>query len=340
MNLTNSKYSNIALVKEMFETAKVIENFDPQKIEKLLNGKNVAHKILLTGEGSSRIFPAKRAITSLNKIKSDYTYFTEGATQALEYDLSETTVFGASNSGKTKELVNLFNKIKKEGHNSFFGITANGNTPVVGVPVGGLVLSCGPEAAVAATKSVVEQALVYHALTAHLLKKPMSGMKECGEKLEQALKIEIPSSITKILAEAPYYYFAGRNNGVAEELALKTNEIARKKSSYLEGTILLHGIEEVMREKEVIIVVDPFPSEEEKMEEHLVKGAKVNVVAISSRQTRFPTVIIPKMEGWDEYIQLAAGWNLLVEAGLELKINLDKPERARKIGNEFNVNAN
>jgi len=34
------------------------------------------------------------------------------------------------------------------------------------------------------------------------------------------------------------------NNGVAEELALKTNEITRKKSAFLEGTFAVHGIEE------------------------------------------------------------------------------------------------
>ncbi len=35
------------------------------------------------------------------------------------------------------------------------------------------------------------------------------------------------------------------------------------------------------------------------------------------------------------YVYLCAGWNLLIEIGLALGINLDKPERARKIGNEF-----
>jgi glucosamine--fructose-6-phosphate aminotransferase (isomerizing) len=35
------------------------------------------------------------------------------------------------------------------------------------------------------------------------------------------------------------------------------------------------------------------------------------------------------------YVYLAAGWNVLVEIGLSLGINLDKPQRARKIGNEF-----
>ena len=35
------------------------------------------------------------------------------------------------------------------------------------------------------------------------------------------------------------------------------------------------------------------------------------------------------------YVYLAAGWNLLVEIGITLGIDLDKPTRARKVGNEF-----
>ena len=35
------------------------------------------------------------------------------------------------------------------------------------------------------------------------------------------------------------------------------------------------------------------------------------------------------------YVLLAAGLNLLIEIGLSLEIDLDKPERARKVGNEF-----
>jgi glucosamine--fructose-6-phosphate aminotransferase (isomerizing) len=34
-------------------------------------------------------------------------------------------------------------------------------------------------------------------------------------------------------------------------------------------------------------------------------------------------------------VYLAAGWNLLVEIGLALQIDLDKPTRARKVGNEL-----
>jgi glucosamine--fructose-6-phosphate aminotransferase (isomerizing) len=35
------------------------------------------------------------------------------------------------------------------------------------------------------------------------------------------------------------------------------------------------------------------------------------------------------------YVFLSAGWNLLVEIGLALGIDLDKTERECKVGNEF-----
>ena len=35
------------------------------------------------------------------------------------------------------------------------------------------------------------------------------------------------------------------------------------------------------------------------------------------------------------YVFLCAGWTVLVEVGISDGINLDKPERARKVGNEM-----
>jgi glucosamine--fructose-6-phosphate aminotransferase (isomerizing) len=49
----------------------------------------------------------------------------------------------------------------------------------------------------------------------------------------------------------------------------------------------------------------------------------------------FPTIIILDGDKYSEYIQLAAGWNILVETGLAIGINIDKPVRARKVGNEY-----
>ena len=122
---------------------------------------------------------------------------------------------------------------------------------------------------------------------------------------------------------------------MAEELTLKTNEIARKKSDFLEGTYAVHGIEEVMDPRDVVVVIDPIADEEAKFETVLVDGVGLTVVAISTVDTRFPTIRVPDAGEMNPFVFLAAGWNLLVEIGLALEIDLDKPERARKVGNEF-----
>jgi glucosamine--fructose-6-phosphate aminotransferase (isomerizing) len=162
-----------------------------------------------------------------------------------------------------------------------------------------------------------------------------SDLHGAAGKVEAALTATIDPRIVRTIVEAPTIYFAGYNDGVAEELTLKTNEIARKKSDFLEGTYAVHGIEEVMDPRDVVIVIDPIEAEERKFQEVLVEGVGLTVVAISRVDTAFTTIKVPDAGEMNPYVFLAAGWNLLVEVGLALEIDLDKPERARKVGNEF-----
>ena len=332
----NEKYQKYALCREMMETPNVIRTFHVPGMENYVAGAGKMKNILLTGEGSSRIFPAKRAITQSMIASENIRFTTEGATQAMEYNLDETAVFGTSNSGKTKELIRLFAKLKKSGHNELFGITATPESTLESMSSSTFVLNCGAEAAVAATKSVAEQALFFDALRAGLRGDTLKGLDKAADAVEKALTLEIDPEITELAARAGMIYFAGRNNGVAEELTLKTNEITRKKSDYLEGTYAAHGIEEVMNPDDILIVVDPFEEEEEKFSQCLTEGVGVKIVAIARRKTSFPyNIVIPEADEFNNFVELAAGWNFLVETGLALGVDLDKTVRARKVGNEY-----
>ncbi len=275
MNLLENKYSKFALVREMMETPGIVRDFNPGASEKFARTiKGTRAGVFFTGEGSSRIFPAKRAIAAAFKMNYGIALATEGATQALEYKLEDFVVFGASNSGQTKEVVRLFMKLKKSGHHAFFGLTANENTKLEEIAIDTHVLSCGKENAVAATKSVVEQGLFYDGLLRNYAGQSSMNLNETSEKIEEALTLKIDDGIVDTMKNADTVYFAGRNNGVAEELTLKTNEIMRKKSDFLEGTYAVHGIEEVMNNNEVLIIVDPFEEEEEMFEHCLVHEVK------------------------------------------------------------------
>jgi glucosamine--fructose-6-phosphate aminotransferase (isomerizing) len=336
MDLNDSKYNGFGLVRDMLATADVVANFSADQAKD--TGRAIAQvgRLLLTGEGSSRIFPAKNAIANARRMNWPLTLHTEAGRQSQEYDLSNWAVFAASNSGKTSEVIKLFNDLRGKGHKHLYGLTAGQNSKLGELSEKCYVLKCGGEGAVAATKSVIEQALFYHAMLEHACGIPLLGKrcKQLAEDITAALTTKIDEKLTDKIAKAGTIYFAGRNDGVAEELTLKTNEITRKKSDFLEGTYAVHGIEEVMNADDVVIWIDPYPDSLAKFEDVLVKGVGLTVITVGTEATSFPSVVIPKSE-LQSYVSMAAGWNLLVEVGMKLGINLDKPVRARKVGNEF-----
>jgi glutamine---fructose-6-phosphate transaminase (isomerizing) len=338
MKLTDIRYSKYFLVREMFETGDIIKNFDSSVALPFVAGALNSRAMLLTGEGSSRIFPAKHAIYQAMKTGLPVSVLTEGSTQAMEYDLRDYAVFAASNSGRTGEVLRLVTRLKERGNSTLFGLTATSGSLLSQTVASTHLLSCGPENAVAATKSVVEQALFYDSLIRLMAGKPRPETGKLAPAFISVLEQESDRSVTEMMTKAGKIWFAGRNNGVAEELALKTNEITRKESGFLEGTFAVHGIEEVMNQGELLVWVDPFPHEEKKFRETLIEGAGINIIAIASEATTFPTLLIPDTtadSGFECYLQLAAGWRLLVEAAVALGVDPDKPVRARKIGNEY-----
>lgn len=336
MNLTDLKYSDYALVQEMMQTVETVEKFNPEHTKEVAKTISNKGRLFLTGEGSSRIFPAKNAIRKALTWGADLAISTDGSRQSTQYDLSKFSVFCASNSGRTKEVVLLAKKMKETGNADCFGLSANPDTLLEKECAKTWVLNCGWEQAVAATKSVVEQTLFYESILWNILGKDKSAeLAKLPSLIKEALTLEIPEEITKMAVNAPTIYFAGYNDGVAEELTLKTNEITRKKSDFLEGTYAVHGIEEVMDPRDIVFVVDPIEEEIEKFQEVLSKGVGLNVIAIADHDTPFTTIKVPKAGEMKPYVLLCAGWNLLVEIGLAKGIDLDKPDRARKVGNEL-----
>src|SRR5271166_6614999 len=164
MNLHDPKYRSFALVREMLETPGLIGQFDFLASQDAAAVIRETGKLFLTGEGSSRIFPAKNLIAEILRLGVPVAAATDGARQAHEYDLSKFVVFGASNSGKTKELISLFTRLCQQEHQKRFGLSANSPCTLETVSNRCYTLKCGKEDAVAATKSVVEQALFYRSL--------------------------------------------------------------------------------------------------------------------------------------------------------------------------------
>ncbi len=327
--------AGFTVIREMFEAADAIRNFSPDAVKPFAVAAKEYDALFLTGEGSSRMFPADHAGWLSMRHDGLPRVFSAGSTEALGYDLKNCAIFAATNSGRTKEIIRLLKKLGSEGHRALFAVTNSTGTPVIDAANSSYILSCGMEVAIPATKSLIEQALFYHALLFEMAGIPLDGLMETGNAFEETLSLNIPTGLIKKTTNAPFIYFAGWGNGVAEELSLKAGELLRKKTRFLDGTMLLHGIEEIMDKGELIVLIDPFEEDEALIKERLEKNIGVDVIVVSERQTLFPTILIPEAPGFECYIQMAASWNLLIGAGLQLGLDIDHPARVKKVGNAY-----
>jgi len=213
---TTEKYNKFELVKEMMQTPEIVRQFSLTGVDDVKQAIASTGKLLLTGEGSSRIFPARNAICTELARGGNLTLVTEGGRQAAEYDLSQFAVFAASNSGSTKEVIALLDQLTKAGHSKIYGLTAREETTLARFAAKTFVLGCGWEQAVAATKSVAEQALFYQELLAQVRGSSIGPqLAALADAMEAALTTDIDPAITEAIAGAGTIYFAGKNNGVA-----------------------------------------------------------------------------------------------------------------------------
>ncbi len=313
-----------ALLREMAAVPDLIRGFDTTRTAPWRQLWQTSRQLLISGEGSSRIFPAKNLIARTRQLGLPLSVTTAGAREAAEYPAADDLTIVLSNSGQTREAVALADTHPVQS------ITAHADTPLTRAAQDSLILRCGPETAVAASKSVIEQALLLHSLAEDL---HPPRLAEAADLAQAILIMPLPPGSAEALAAANTAYVAGRNDGVAEEIALKCCEITRIKSLYLEGTYVLHGIEEVMAADDCVILIEPFAAEIDRYQSVLQDGVGLKVIAIASFATPFPTLQIPRCAGFDGYLQLMAAWRLLTAAGQLRGIDIDKTLRARKVGN-------
>src|SRR5438477_11865217 len=126
MNLTEATYTSFGLVRDMMATPDVVATFAADQAKETAKAIQSVGRLLLTGEGSSRIFPAKHAIMQARGFNWPIQLHTESARQAQEYDLSNWAVFAACNSNKNSEVIALFRDLHHKRHRNLYALCATG----------------------------------------------------------------------------------------------------------------------------------------------------------------------------------------------------------------------
>lgn len=206
--------------KEMIESADVLSKFDFNLTKRL--AKEIGSKrIIFTGMGSSVLFPANNAKSRAFELNIKNRVEAYLASELLSCkDFSDSHVFLCSNSGMTKETILLQEHIKKRGA-EYTAVTAVPDSILARRCKNKIILQCGFEKAVAATKSVIEQGLVLDSLILNLakiqgkkinLKKISSRLADASRSVLKNITIKVPENMLNILAKSSSLYFAGKSN--------------------------------------------------------------------------------------------------------------------------------
>lgn len=327
---------------EMREAEKVCLDFDFD-ITKTLSQEIGNKRIIFTGMGSSLIFPGKHAknralkLGIANKVESFF------ASDLFQYtDFSDTYVFLCSNSGKTKEVILLLDHITAHGGTTI-AITAVVDSILGKRSHKKILLTCGFEKGVAATKSVVEQALIYDSLIHHLaknqggmvdFKKLKVELVDTASAIKNNINLKLEAGLLDSLVRANSYFMVGLDNGLAEEITLKSYEIARKMALFYPDTHIVHGVEEAIESNCAIVfqtsVFKDYLSDFEKFS----RKTHCQLVGLDNNRL-LPGVMVEINDVFSNYCLLAGGWGILRNIAHALKLDIDHPQKASKIGNPF-----
>ena len=328
---------------EMLESKVVMLNFDFNTTYNLAQ-KIGNSRIIFTGMGSSLIFPGKQAknralnFNLKNKVEA---YFASDLFQFT--DFSDTFVFLCSNSGKTKEVILLLDHVQKHG-GKCIGLTAVADSILAQRASEKIVLTCGFEKGVAATKSVVEQGLVYDSIIFNLAKiqgkdvdfeKLKNELNIAAEAVEKNINAQLEDRLLTAMVDAQHYFMVGLENGVAEEITLKSYEIVRKMALFFPDTHIVHGPEEGIDEG-CAIVFDPASLQNYIPDfEKFAPKTHTTLIGIGN-DGLIPGLNVELNEAFKNYCLLSGGWGLLRNVAKKLGIDIDHPVKASKVGNPFN----
>jgi glucosamine--fructose-6-phosphate aminotransferase (isomerizing) len=163
------------------------------------------------------------------------------------FDLSGSTVIGLSQSGQTPDVVEFLLRARKRGAFTV-AITNDATSEMADVAEAVLPLDAGPELAVAATKTYLNQLAALALLAAHIggdAPRIAAGIRQVADQIDEVL----PTLEAEAQALATPFSYVGRmfvigrgpEFATAREIALKLLETCRTAAAPLTATDLAHG---------------------------------------------------------------------------------------------------
>ncbi len=212
-------------------------------------------------------------------------------------------VVAFSQSGETADVMEAVKEAKKHGARVYSVVNAAGST-LARESDCVLLLNCGPEVGVAATKSFTAQVVVANLVVDAVLgKRRSNGFKELSEAVSEALKCD--EQVRDLVYEyrnRPDFYFVARGyeSPVAMEGALKLKELSYIHAEGMPASELKHGTLALIEKGTPVVVLNPSGENHDdslsNAEELRARGADVIGISDEKDEVYRHFVRVPKVQ--------------------------------------------
>jgi glucosamine--fructose-6-phosphate aminotransferase (isomerizing) len=282
-------------LKEIYEQPSILFNSlnKNNDFQKFCNYLKTSSHVYITGSGTSYHsgLLAKHLLAKFAKIRSEvimsseFHYFSD----TLE---SDSAIIAISQSGETADVLHAVKKAKETG-SRILSIVNIPTSSLARISDAVLVLNCGPEIGVAATKSFTGQLMILYNIANFLSNNKLGLGVFSQEKLiglvKNALNLDndIKSLVADLDDEIKDIYILGRSihYPIALEGSLKIKELAYIHAEGIAAGELKHGPLALIDSKSLVIVINPYDGTYQDIvsSAHEIKSRGAKIIGISNK---------------------------------------------------------
>ena len=263
-SLSKASYAHYTL-KEIHEQPATVQAAvaqDHEKVEAIAKRLKTARSVVLTAAGSSYHAALLMRIRLAAEAKMRCEVVLSGEFEReLPFVNEETLVFAMSQSGETADVLEAVKKARKARAGGVISLVNAAGSSLARQSDMSLLLNCGPEVGVAATKSFTAQVMLGNLIIDEMTgKRTIGPLARLGALVQKALETEAQmKELAHRYRDRPDFYFIARggNYPVAQEGALKLKELSYIHAEGMPASELKHGTLALIEKGTPVVVIAP-----------------------------------------------------------------------------------
>jgi glutamine---fructose-6-phosphate transaminase (isomerizing) len=303
-SLTKANYAHYTL-KEIHEQPSTVQSAlsqDPEMVRAVAERLKGAKSVVLTAAGSSYHAALLMRIRLAVEAKMRCEVILSGDFEReLPFIDDETLVVALSQSGETADVLEAVKMARKKRVGDVVSLVNAAGSSLARQSDQTLLLNCGPEVGVAATKSFTAQVMVGNLIVDRITGKDTIGdPRRLGTLVEKALETEpLMTRLAHEYRDRPDFYFIARGGHypVAQEGALKLKELSYIHAEGMPASELKHGTLALIEKGTPVVVIAPngsgYDDTISNAQELAARGAEIIGIAQKPHPVFKHTVKIP-----------------------------------------------